>query len=102
MVRYKNTLAQRAGSPIAKRYVKPPLSETPCVTTLDIEPLMTCFSTELLFTTVLRTRPSWATDSVTRSRPFAVKDPGKGRSGDALLRLTYCRAAITTAGSVKM
>lgn len=60
---------------------------------------MICFSTELLLTVVLRTRPSCATASVTRSRPLTVNEPGNGRSGDA--DLTNCRALIITSGSVK-
>lgn len=76
-----------------------PFSEALCVTTFDIEPLRTCFSTELVFTVVLRIRPSCITASVTRSSPFAVKEPSKGRSGDG--GLTLCCAAISTSESVK-
>jgi len=72
-----------------------PLSEVVCVTILDIEPLRVCFSTELV---VFRVRPSCLTGSITKSIPFAVKEPSKDRSGDG--GLIYCCAAITS-GSVK-
>ena len=74
-----------------------PLNDVFCVTTFEIEPFRVCFSKELECV-VFRVRPSCLT-SVTKSVPFAVKEPSIDHSGDG--GLIFCCAAIRISGSVK-